>query len=546
MNIIDDDLSLSRALVVDGNPNSRSILVSQLREFGMGAVSQASRLSDARSMLEGQFYDVVLCEQYFPNETATGQELLDDLRRSQLLPFATVFIMVTGEATYTRVAEAAESALDGYLLKPHKANELAERLRQSRIRKASLQDIFAAIEWEEFERAADLCLERYETRGLFWLYTARVGAELLMRIGRFDEAQVLYEAIVAAKTLPWAKLGVARAMMESGQTAHAVSALEALVDDDPTYADAYDVMGRAQFELGNLDKALATYKMASDLTPNSVSRLQKLASMTFYTGDVKAAEKLLDRATTIGLDSKMFDPQTLVILAFTRLESKNRKGLQRCRDDFTRLLERSPGNPRLVRQVEVIEILGELMSDRSASALERTRAMNQTAKQADFDFEACSNLASLCAQLARRKLGQGVTGDIVESLAMRFCTNRPLTEMLAGSAQAHEPLPARIREAGVQIMKISQDAVSLAMRGDPSSAVQQLLIEGQTTLNAKLIETAYQLLNRYQSKVPDASALSEAIEALRSRYATRPNQAKKSNQTRQAGGLQFRASVMSA
>jgi tetratricopeptide (TPR) repeat protein len=546
MNIIDDDLSLCRALVADGNPNSRAILVSQLREFGVGAVSQASRLSDARSMLEGQSYDVVLCEQYFPNETATGQELLDDLRRNQLLPFGTVFIMVTGEATYSRVAEAAESALDGYLLKPHKANELADRLRQSRIRKASLQDIFAAIEWEEFEQAADMCLERYEARGMFWLYAARVGAELLMRIGRFDEAQVLYEAIVAAKTLPWAKLGVARALMESGQTAHAVSALEALVDEDPTYADAYDVMGRAHFELGNLDKALATYKMASDLTPNSVSRLQKLASMTFYTGDVKAAEKLLDRATTIGLDSKMFDSQTLVILAFTRLDSKNRKGLQRCRDDFTRLLERSPGNPRLMRQVEVIEILRELMADRSAAALARTRAMNQTAKQTDFDFEASSNLASLCAQLGRRKLGLGVTGEIVESLAMRFCTNRSLTEMLAGSAQAHPGLPDRIREAGNQIMKISQDAVSLAMRGDPSSAVQQLLIEGQTTLNAKLIETAYQLLQRYQSKVLEASTLSEAIETLRSSYSTRPNQAKKSNQTRQAGGLQFRASAMAA
>jgi bisphosphoglycerate-dependent phosphoglycerate mutase len=84
------------------------------------------------------------------------------------------------------------------------------------------------------------------------------------------------------------------------------------------------------------------------------------------------------------------------------------------------------------------------------------------------------------------------------------------------------------------------------MRGDPSSAVQQLLIEGQTTLNAKLIETAYQLLQRYQSKVPEASTLSEAIETLRSSYSTRPNQAKKSNQTRQAGGLQFRASAMAA
>ena len=42
----------------------------------------------------------------------TGQDLLDELRREQLLPFSTVFVMVTGEATYAKVTEAAESALD--------------------------------------------------------------------------------------------------------------------------------------------------------------------------------------------------------------------------------------------------------------------------------------------------------------------------------------------------------------------------------------------------------------------------------------------------
>ena len=165
MNVLEDDMSATRALVIDSNPNSRTILMGQLKDFGVGSVSQASRLADARVTLENQFFDIVLCEQYFNHEKMTGQELLDDLRRNQWLPFATVFIMVTGEATYTRVAEAAESALDGYLLKPHKANQLAERLRQARMRKTSLQEIFAAIEWEEFERAANLCLERYETKG---------------------------------------------------------------------------------------------------------------------------------------------------------------------------------------------------------------------------------------------------------------------------------------------------------------------------------------------------------------------------------------------
>ena len=181
MALPDDDLTSSQALVVDSNPTSRSILVSQLRDFGVGTIVQCARLADARRQLEYRPFDVVLCEHHFANDPSSGQDLLDDLRRNQLLPFSTVFIMVTAEATYAKVAEAAESALDGYVLKPHTATSLAERLRQARIRKISLQEIFAAIDAEDFERAAELCLVRFKTRGLFWLYAARVGAELLLR-----------------------------------------------------------------------------------------------------------------------------------------------------------------------------------------------------------------------------------------------------------------------------------------------------------------------------------------------------------------------------
>jgi CheY-like chemotaxis protein len=141
MALSEDDLSSTQALVIDSNPTSRSILVSQLRDFGVGRIVQSARLSDARRQLENQRFDVVLCEHHFHDSATSGQDLLDDLRRNQLLPFATVFIMVTAEATYAKVAEAAESALDGYLLKPHSASGLEDRLRQARDRKVSLQDI---------------------------------------------------------------------------------------------------------------------------------------------------------------------------------------------------------------------------------------------------------------------------------------------------------------------------------------------------------------------------------------------------------------------
>ncbi|NDE73798.1 MAG: response regulator, partial [Betaproteobacteria bacterium] len=91
MGIENQDLSATSALVIDGNPNSKGLLVNQLNEFGVGTVRQASRLSDARELLENMVFDFVLCEMYFQNEATTGQEMLDDLRRNNLLPYSTVF-----------------------------------------------------------------------------------------------------------------------------------------------------------------------------------------------------------------------------------------------------------------------------------------------------------------------------------------------------------------------------------------------------------------------------------------------------------------------
>ena len=74
-------------------------------------------------------------------------------------------------------------------------------------RKRALAGIFEAIEQLDFETAANLCMQRFESKARYWLYAARIGAELLLRLKRFDDARVLYEAIIEAKTVPWARLG---------------------------------------------------------------------------------------------------------------------------------------------------------------------------------------------------------------------------------------------------------------------------------------------------------------------------------------------------
>jgi CheY-like chemotaxis protein/Tfp pilus assembly protein PilF len=540
MATFDDDLSKCTALVVDGNPTSRSILVGQLREFGMGSVSQAARAVDARRQLEFKSFDFVLCELHFASEDFSGQDLLDDLRRNQLMPFSTIFIMITGEATYAKVAEAAESALDGYLLKPHKAAHLGERLRQARVRKLSLQGIFSAIEAEDFATAARLCMERFESKGLFWLYAARVGAELMLRIGQPGEAQKLYRAVVAAKTLPWAKLGVARSQLDAGQTTQAVSTLESLISEDANFSDAYDVMGRAQFELGKFDKALETYRMAATLTPASVSRLQNFAMMTYYAGSHVEAEKLLDKTTRLGLESKMFDCQTLVLLAFTRLEIGDRKGMQRCHDDFARLMERNPNSARIKRLSDIVVALNLIQQHQFAQSVEAVRELAKTVTQSEFDFESASNVLALMAQLANKAIQLNELEAVVDTIGLRFCSNRSQTELLAASAAAHPPYAERMYVSQTKVLEMAETAMSLSLSGNPTAAVKNLILHGRDTLNARLIDNAHQVLLKHAARIEDAQGLGASLQELRSKFGLHHVKASLGEQKRQAGGLVLR------
>ena len=540
MALFEDDVSSSRALVIEGNPAMRSLLISQLKDFGVKSVMQCGSIVDARRHLENLNFDFVLCELHFPNENASGQDLLNDLRRNQLLPFSTVFVMITGEATYSKVAEAAESALDGYLLKPHKPSQLGERLQQARLRKVSLQEIFVAIEADEFEAASKLCVARFESKGPYWLYAARIGAELLLRVDQPAEAKKLYEAVIKAKTLPWAKLGVARSMLDGGQVQAAVSTLENLIADDPSYADAYDVMGRAQFELGKFEDALATYKMACQLTPASVGRLQSLGMMSFYAGHLDEAERILRRTCLLGLDSKIFDCQSLVLMAFVQFERGDSKALQRCAQDFERLIEKSPELGRIKRLAKVVHTLSLLLHHKIAQALEGVREMIREVRQSDFDFESATNLLALLAQLAKHAIQLEEVLTVVDCLAMRFSSSRAMSELLSGAAKAHPAYAEHVRAANSHVLKYAEYAMSLSMGGKPVAAVDELILRGEETLNSKLVESAFMVIERYSAKIGDTKELYARVEALRSKCAVSKVRAGVVDGPRKAGALSLR------
>lgn len=530
------------ALVVDSDSTSRSILVGQLREYGVATVVQSSRVQDARLRLEHTVFDYVLCGQYFGDSAYSGQTLLDDLRRAQLLPFSTVFFMVTAEASYAAVTEAAESALDGYLLKPFTPSALFERLTQARLRKTHLRSIFDAIELEKFDDAAALCIERFEARTPYWLYAARIGAELLLRQGRHEDARKQFEAVIAVRDLPWAKLGVARTQIESGQAARAITTVTALINEDKSFADAYDVLGRAQVELGQFDQAVATYHSASMITPDSLVRLQKLGMMSYYLGDHDTAMRSLSRAVTLGLESKLFDFQSLLLLAFLRTAANEKRGIDRCIADFARILTRHPDSVRLQRFATIAQTLLLIQQEEYSQAVVAVRTMAEEISANSFDFEAACNLASLLALLANAPINLRESTQWVQALGLRYANTRGLTELMANACRLHEPFSTTVRSCLPQINKTAEKAMEQSLAGDSSGAVSHLLEQAEQTLNSKLLDMSQQVLLRHAASIASPELLQAAIDALRQRMGSAPTRASLGQDNeRGPGGVVLRA-----
>ena len=541
MQMLDKDIQDACALVIDSNATSRSLMAAQLRELGVGTVRQATRVKDARIILEHKAYDIVLCDYHFDGSDMSGQDLLDELRRENLLPYSTVFVMVTGEATYAKVAEAAEAALDAYLIKPYTSASLADRLSNARYRKRVLKDIFEAIEQQNFELAAQFCLKRFEERAQFWLYAARIGAELLLRLNRLEDARKLYDAIIEAKTVPWARLGVARTELASGNLVAAKRTLEALIGDMPDHADSYDVMGRVQMEQGEITDALRTYRTAANLTPGCLLRQQRAGTLAFYAGERDEALKQLERAMIQGLRSKLFDMFTLVLIALMRFDQRDGKNLKLVHEAMLREIERAPKATRLQRFGALIQGLRLLYERRVADALQLARDMSQDLENEAFDLEAASLLLAFWIRFSGQEIQLEEIRELITRIGLRYCTSKASTEVLIAMCEKQEMAMTELRDCHARIFGIAETAMRHTMRGSARTGVELLIQQGAETRNAKLIDMAQAVLKRHAEKIEDAEDLNVQIEALQNRFVLPLGVTISRRNVRQAGGLALRS-----
>lgn len=515
---LDHDIGRAKALIIDSNPTARSVMAAQLRDLGVPQVRQMSRVQDARLVLEESPHDIVLCEMSFAGAPMSGQDLLDELRRENLLPFSTAFILVTGEATYAQVMEAAEATVDGYLVKPYSGAVLAERLTEVRRRKRALSPIYAAIQSGEFLRAAALAEARFDARESYWTFAAQLATELWLRADQPQRAIRVCSAFVAEKPQAWAKAGIARARFAMGELAAARRQLESVVAEHADYADAHDLLGRVQVELGEFAHALDSFRAAADLTPGCLLRLQHRGTLAFYQGHKREALQCIERAISMGRKSKLFEPACLMLLGLLRFDLRDPRGVASTLQQIEHLRESQPQSRRLERIIRLMRGLIAVQARRPDEAVSIARELAAGVMDPGYDLEAASLTIAMWVRLPTGEVPLKEFDTLLRAAAMRFCVSKASTEMLAASTDEVASAAETIRNCHGVITHAAEEALNLSLSGQAAAAVERLLQQGGQTHNAKLIEMAGAVAHRQARHMPDVESVDQRVKQLQAAF----------------------------
>lgn len=400
-------------LVVDSVPEMQRALAMTLASFGADKVEYASRASDALSKMARYEFDVVLCD-YDLGNGYDGLYLFEEVKERNLIKQSCVFMIVTGERRAQRVISAAELAPDDYLLKPFTGEVLAQRLNKAMRKRAAFRPIDEAILRNEYLVAIETCSRKIAERGEFTLDFMKLKGSLSLKIGDYDTARSLYMDVLRIKNVPWAKLGLAKALTGLKEHGEAKMLFEEVLHDNDRIMEAYDWLARLYREEHDFDQAQKTLKHATDLSPVVIRRQKQLAEVALMNNDLPTAEAASIETLEIAKYTWHRSPTHYAMLARVQLaqgETGNAgRTLGRLRRDYRY-------NP-----------VGEWMADVVDSQLQthsgNTGRAEQLLKQAeerfgqlaeDLDPDAQMEFARACYEQHKTQLGDQVMRDLVRN-----------------------------------------------------------------------------------------------------------------------------------
>jgi CheY-like chemotaxis protein len=308
------DYASKYVLVVDDFAQHLDFMSKALKAIGFTKIALANNPKEATSLCHEASFDIILCD-YNMGEGKNGQQLLHELRHFKSVRHDCIFIMVTAETSREVVLGALESEPEGYIAKPFNQAVLRRKIDRVLDKQMCLGDIHLAIEYESYEEAISRCLDTAALHPRHSSWCQKTAAELHLRLGQYQQAKCIYEAVLEKRVLDWALLGLARALIHLEEYKEAINELQQVLILNNNCVSAFDLLAECYQHLEEANLVQEHLTHAVKLSPFSVERQNTLGDVCLTNGDFESACKAYRNALKSAKFSIKEDPERYYKLA---------------------------------------------------------------------------------------------------------------------------------------------------------------------------------------------------------------------------------------
>jgi len=301
-------------LIVDDFKSFLDSLKNMVKELEVTNIDLVSNANDFLKHCENKSYDIILMD-YNLGEGKNGQQLLEELHNNKLLKHTTVVIMITAEVSQEMVLSAIELQPDAYLAKPFTFKLLKSRLDNAVKRNDVLYKLLTALDDENYTRAIDLCEPHISKATRYAKWCIQTKLNLLYKLGRYDEALIIYQELLSERQPDWALLGIGKIYAMQEKYLEALTIFKTLLSNNPMFLEVYDWLSKMYIALGETDTAQKTLERAVFISPRSYNRLHDLAQICEQNNDFENAVNVYRRTQNLAENSIHYSPDNGLELA---------------------------------------------------------------------------------------------------------------------------------------------------------------------------------------------------------------------------------------
>lgn len=466
-------ISRLKTLLIDDMSGMRANLRAQLQQLGVQDVDQAASATAALKAISGRGvsrpFDLVLCDYNLGGDTS-GQQLLEHVRRKNLLLPVTIWFMVTAESSYDYVASASDFAPDDYLIKPFTASNLEGRLIRHFERQDALGPALKKMAAGDFEDAAAEFGQLSEAGSKFTMDALRLKARCLTGLNRHGEAKAVFaQALSIRQGVPWAELGFARALRDAGELDKARTAAVAIATANPTLVGAYELLAEIHRVEGNEDEELEALRKAESIVP-SANRSRALGEMALRVGNMDVAKTAYAKVVEATRTSFTKSPYDNAALAQIYLDTGDSAKALEVLKPVQREFDSETGFQAIAAAVQA-RAFRDTGDDKAASAaLERAL---QFAKSADP--KSALAVSKACFALGKEAEGERIVTNAVRANHEDAHLVDAARKMLKDAGR--EQITGRLVDAQVQeMLDLTERALALAKKAQITEA-QSIIAE---------------------------------------------------------------------